>query len=314
MSKKNILIISFLLLLGLPLIVLAKTIKVDLSSGAIIQGQLLVEKTDSLIIDIGYDVISIPLDKVKNTSYKNTLNSPDKTILKAKGLYFESAEKKEHSVEKNVLRRAESVVKIHTPIGLGSGFIIRDDGYVVTNFHVIEGEHKITITLFKTEAQGLRKILFTNVRIVATDPYSDLALLKIEDKHSHKLIPLPLNQQNLSTQGQTVFSIGSPLGFDRTVGQGIISMPNRQISGHLYIQSTVQTNPGNSGGPLFNLQGEVIGVINMKIASIGIEGLNFAIPVRVLKYFLDNADAYAFDVKNPNTGFRYFQMPTASPK
>jgi len=309
LQKKGILSILIALTSQLYILfsspVLAQTVQVELSGGAMIQGELLIKKTDVVIIDIGVDVLSIPVNKIKQ------IVEPEKkdAISTAHGLYFESSERSELSVQQNVLRSAESVVKIRTPIGLGSGFIIHPDGYVVTNFHVIEGEHKITVTLFKQEEQGLHKVLFKNVRIVATDPYSDLALLKIEDKHKNELIALPFSAEKQTTQGQTVFSIGSPLGLDRTVGQGIVSMPNRQISGRLYIQSTVQTNPGNSGGPLFNLRGEIIGVTNMKIASVGIEGLNFAIPARVVKYFLDNADAYAFDVKNPNAGFRYFQIP-----
>jgi len=288
----------------------AKTVQISIAGGSLIQGELLVKKTDYLVLDIGYDVLSIPLDKVsKITALENK-----EAVSISQGLYIQSSGRRELSVQQNIQRSAESVVKIHTPIGLGSGFIIHPDGYVVTNFHVIEGEHKITITLFKNEAQGLRKILFENVRIVASDPYSDLALLKIEEQHNQQLIPLPITTQKQTNQGETVFSIGSPLGLDRSVGQGIVSMPNRQISGRLYIQSTVQTNPGNSGGPLFNLYGEVVGVTNMKIASIGIEGLNFAIPARILKYFLDNTDAYAFDVKNPNAGFRYFQVPSINPQ
>ena len=81
------------------------------------------------------------------------------------------------------------------------------------------------------------------------------------------------------------------------------------IGGRLYLQTTTQINPGNSGGPLFNMRGEVIGVNNMKIAAIGAEGLGFAISLNVLKSFLDNRDAYAFDPRNPNTGFRYLKPP-----
>ncbi len=77
------------------------------------------------------------------------------------------------------------------------------------------------------------------------------------------------------------------------------------MDGQLYLQSTVQINPGNSGGPLFNLRGEVVGVNNMKIQAVGIEGLSFAIPANRLRVFLDNIDAYAFDARNTNNGYRY---------
>ena len=75
------------------------------------------------------------------------------------------------------------------------------------------------------------------------------------------------------------------------------------------MQTTTQINPGNSGGPLFNLRGEVVGVNNMKIAAVGAEGLGFSICAQVVKSFLDHRDAYAFDPRNPNAGFRYLRPP-----
>ena len=110
-------------------------------------------------------------------------------------------------------------------------------------------------------------------------------------------------------QGQPVFAIGAPLGLERSVSQGIISLKNRLENGRMYIQTTTQINPGNSGGPLFNLRGEVVGVNNMKIVAAGAEGLGFAIPGAVLKAFLKNRDAFAYDPANPNAGFRYNKPP-----
>ena len=89
----------------------------------------------------------------------------------------------------------------------------------------------------------------------------------------------------------------------------IVSSRNRLVDGLLYIQTTTQINPGNSGGPLFNLRGEVVGVNNMKAMAVGVEGLNFAIPATVLKNFLSNRDAFAFDPRSPNAGFRYNPPP-----
>jgi serine protease Do len=106
-----------------------------------------------------------------------------------------------------------------------------------------------------------------------------------------------------------VFAVGSPLGLDRTVSTGIISLTNRVIRGRLFIQTTTEINPGNSGGPLFNLKGEVVGINDLKLVGIGLEGLNFAIPVSTLKEFLHNRSAFAFDPRNPNAGFRYNRPP-----
>ncbi len=104
-----------------------------------------------------------------------------------------------------------------------------------------------------------------------------------------------------------MFAIGSPLGLERTVTEGILSTKTREMMGELYLQTTAQINPGNSGGPLFNLQGEVVGVTNMKI-NFG-EGLGFAIPVEALKFFLDHRDAYAYSADNPSNPFRYLEPP-----
>ena len=199
---------------------------------------------------------------------------------------------------------------MQTPTGLGSGFVIHEDGYVVTNDHVIAGEHRISVTIFREGARELSKVTYDHVRIVATSSELDLALLKIEPEgaETFKTVALAVGDDGVR-EGQTVFAIGSPLGLDRTVSEGIISVANRVVGGRLYLQTTTQINPGNSGGPLFNLRGEVVGVNNMKIAAFGAEGLGFSISSHVVKSFLDNRDAYAFDPRNPNSGFRYLSPP-----
>jgi serine protease Do len=165
------------------------------------------------------------------------------------------------------------------------------------------------VTQFRRGTAELENVTFNKVRIVALDARLDLALLKIEDAGNTTFPTVPLGDSNIVTEGQTVFAIGSPLGLDRTVSQGIVSSRNRPMDGQLFIQTTTQINPGNSGGPLFNLRGEVVGVTNQKAMMTGIEGLNFAIPVLVVKNFLRNRDAFAFDPRNPNSGFRYLEPP-----
>jgi serine protease Do len=112
--------------------------------------------------------------------------------------------------------------------------------------------------------------------------------------------------------GDHVFAIGSPLGLERTVTEGILSTKTREIEGGLYLQTTAQINPGNSGGPLFNLRGEVVGVTNMKITFS--EGLGFAIPVESVKYFLNHRDAFAYDNDNPGNPYRYLEPPSRNPR
>lgn len=162
---------------------------------------------------------------------------------------------------------------------LGSGFIISEDGYIVTNDHVIDGADEITITL-----NDQRQF---SAEIIGSDPRSDLALIKIE---AEGLPTVPFGDVDDVKVGQWVLAIGSPFNLSHSVAAGIVSFVGRslppQITGQgnyvSFIQTDVAINPGHSGGPLFNLAGEVIGV-NSQIYSNsgGSIGLSFAIPVDI---------------------------------
>lgn len=161
---------------------------------------------------------------------------------------------------------------------VGSGFIISSDGYIVTNHHVISDADEVTITLNdRREFQA---------EVIGSDERSDLALLKIAAEGLHPVTMAPANELKV---GEWVLAIGSPFGLSYSVAAGIVSyigrnLPTRQEVGNYvsYIQTDVAINPGHSGGPLFNLQGEVVG-INSQIFtnSGGSIGLSFAIPVDV---------------------------------
>ena len=129
----------------------------------------------------------------------------------------------------------------------------------------------------------------------------------MEDKDAPRFRFVPLGNSDALSVGERVFAIGSPLGLERTVTEGILSTKTREVGGLLYLQTTAQINPGNSGGPLFNLGGEVIGVINMKVTAG--EGLGFAIPVESLKLFLDHRDAFAYSNDNPSNPYRDLEPP-----
>jgi len=159
---------------------------------------------------------------------------------------------------------------------LGSGFIISDDGYVISNYHVVKDAEEIIVRL-----SDRREFV---AHIVGTDPRSDLAVLKVESE-----TPLPSLKLGKSSEldvGEWVLAIGSPFGFDHSVTAGIVSAKGRSLPNENYvpfIQTDVAINPGNSGGPLFNLDGEVVGV-NSQIYSRtgGFMGLSFAIPIDVV--------------------------------
>jgi len=281
---------------------------VQLKSGASIVAEVIAEKPDRIIVDLGFTVVTVPRDEIESVTAKTAAGSVAPVVDNI-DLYRLAMNPAVLSVKENVDRVGEAVVLIRTPIGLGSGFFIHSSGYIVTNEHVIAGEYNITVTQFRRGATELEKVQYNKVRIVALDSRLDLALLKIEDAGPVLFPTVPLGDGGAINDGQTVFAIGSPLGLDRTVSQGIISARTRPLDGQLYIQTTTQINPGNSGGPLFNLRGEVVGVNNMKAMEVGVEGLNFAIPTGVLKSFLSHRDAFAFDPRNPNAGYRYLEPP-----
>ena len=121
------------------------------------------------------------------------------------------------------------------------------------------------------------------------------------------ITPVVLAPHDRNRPGEAVFVIGNPLGLERSVTQGVISRAARNFNGLLLLQTDAPVNPGNSGGPLFNAQGQVIGIINMQIPTR--QGLNFAIPVRHARFLLEHLEDYVFDETNAESGFLYLDPP-----
>lgn len=291
-------------------VIFAEPSVIDLKSGAQLRAEVLAERPDRVVVDLGFTVLSIPREEVDRVAALAATSAEAMDVAPVGQLFRTVLNPALLPVQAHVEHVGGAVVLVQSPTGLGSGFIIHPDGYVVTNHHVVAGETELSVTRFLRAAGELERVRHQRVRIVATDPRADLALLRIEDTRGVGAFPtVPVGESQTLEEGQGVFAIGSPLGLDRTVSQGIVSSRNRLVDGQLYIQTTTQINPGNSGGPLFNLRGEVVGVNNMKAMAVGIEGLNFAIPASVLKSFLRNRDAYAFDPRSPNAGFRYNAPP-----
>jgi serine protease Do len=186
---------------------------------------------------------------------------------------------------------------------------VNDDGYAITNAHVIEGETRIAAVLYQNVPGGLSRRRIENVEIVALNPFFDLALIKLPPLKGLKLRHVLLGSLDDVNAGDGVFAIGNPLGLERSVSQGIISNRNRNIEGQIYIQTDAAINPGNSGGPLFNLKGEVIGVTSRGAHAAIADNLGFAIPISYVKDFLRNREAFSYDKENPNTGYRYLDPP-----
>ncbi len=158
--------------------------------------------------------------------------------------------------------------------GLGSGFIVSPDGLILTNAHVVDGAQEVTVKL--TDRREFK------AKVLGSDPQTDVAVIRIDAKD---LPVVRLGDPSRVKVGEPVLAIGSPYGFENTVTAGIVSAKSRSLPDDTYvpfIQTDVAVNPGNSGGPLFNQRGEVIG-INSQIYSQtgGYQGLSFAIPINV---------------------------------
>jgi serine protease Do len=167
-------------------------------------------------------------------------------------------------------RKGGSAQQEEVPRGVGSGFIISDDGYIMTNAHVVDGASEVYVTL--TDKREFK------AKIIGSDTRTDVALLKIEGS---KLPSVAMGDSDKIRAGEWVLAIGSPFGLENTVTAGIISAKARDTGDYLpLIQTDVAVNPGNSGGPLINLKGEVIG-INSQIYSRsgGFMGISFAVPI-----------------------------------
>jgi len=158
--------------------------------------------------------------------------------------------------------------------GIGSGFLISTDGYILTNGHVVDGAARVSVRLAGTHADHA-------ARVVGIDRRTDVALLKID---ASRLPAVVIGDATAVKVGEWVAAIGSPFGFASTITAGIVSATGREIEESMvpFIQTDVAVNPGNSGGPLLNLGGEVIGINSMIYSQTGgYMGVSFAIPIDV---------------------------------
>ncbi len=277
---------------------------VVLKGGAKVQAPLLKGSDGAVVLDLGYDVLRIPRNEILAV-YEDQQTEAGTAPVDTNQLY--SAQSPERiSTEEASKLYSPSVVLVKTAAGLGSGFFINKQGYLITNFHVIAGEKHISVTQFLLEGKVLRRVVHKEVEIVAAAPFHDLVVLRLEDFDTAVTPVIFEPEENLNI-GETVFAIGNPLGLERTVTEGVLSQTHRNFGGILYLQVDAPVNPGNSGGPLFNARGQVVGIINMGVPSM--EGLNFAIPARHAKYILDHIDAFAYDATNPESGFVYPDPP-----
>ena len=281
---------------------------IELKTGQTVTGEVLKETEADLLVDLGVDVLRIPRDRVASRVSADAPGSGEPEATAGGELFRVATDLPIRSVRELAEQRGPGVVLVRTPGGLGSGWIISDRGHCITNFHVVEGETRISATIMLSgDETDVTRRRIEDVEILALNPFLDLALLQIPVQDDFRFTTLPLAPDETLREGQEVFAIGNPLGLERSVSQGIVSTRNRNFEGITYIQTTADINPGNSGGPLFDTRGRVVGVTNMKL--LGGEGLGFAIPISYVKHFLRNREAFAYDRNQPNTGVRYLDAP-----
>ena len=181
---------------------------------------------------------------------------------------------------------------------LGTGFVVSEDGYILTNAHVVsesgQAVSTVTVTFKGDGAQGAQ----VEGVVLGADESTDVALIKVDPSQAPALVPIPLGDSSKVTVGEEVVAIGNPLGLDFSLSSGVVSATDRQlqspngatISGG--IQTDAAINSGNSGGPLINANGQVIG-INEQIASQGggNEGIGFAVPINTAVQIMEQIKA-----------------------
>src|SRR5262245_61316469 len=173
----------------------------------------------------------------------------------------------------------------------GSGVVLTADGYIVTNAHVVRGARRVQVLLREKAARGTSVLKsrgeILGATVVGLDDETDLAVLKVARSG---LPALELGDSETLRQGQIVMAFGSPLGFDNSATMGVVSSVARQLeteSPMIYIQTDAPISPGNSGGPLVDIDGRVVGINTLKFAQAGGEGLVFAAPSNIVKNVFD---------------------------
>jgi S1-C subfamily serine protease len=213
----------------------------------------------------------------------------------------------ENSISRLFTQQADTIVLVGvvSPRGsnLGTGFVVGEDGLVATNYHLVEGAKRILVKLRNNHG-------FARVRLLSFDAQRDLALLKVD---ARALRVVKLGDSNRLQVGQKVVAIGNPLGLESTVSDGLISSVREVSKNVSLLQVSVPLSPGSSGGPLFNLDGEVVGVTTASFLQG--QNLNFAVPVNYLKSLIwrasqieDQARMTSEAEKPESRDFRFYRI------
>ncbi|HEX3655168.1 MAG TPA: trypsin-like peptidase domain-containing protein [Pirellulales bacterium] len=285
---------------------LAEQVTVTLVGGSKITANLLRESPEGVVLDLGFDVLNVPAKRVLDIR-RNKVD--ERTGAKQDSGIFTTGRLEAADVPELVKRYGDAVVMVKNALGRGSGFLISKQGHLITNYHVVENQTKVQVTMFRSTRHGYEKHELKRVKILALQPMRDIALLMLDPSELPGELPTPvvIDDRDDLRVGDLVFAIGNPLGLERSVTQGIVSSTTRTI-GHLrMVQTDASINPGNSGGPLFNARGEVVAIVCAGATMF--DGLAFGIPASDLVDFLVHRDSYLYDSSQPQNGVTYLPPP-----
>lgn len=230
-------------------------------------------------IEIG-DVVSAKKIEMKkkeksslwNEAFGSETNLNKDSSIKLDGGILQKTSSSISSIQDIVREYGQSIVLVQAGQSVGSGFVVSSDGYILTNSHVVQGNKSVTIKMIEENK------VFSNVEVIKVNPIRDIALLKINDVGS--FYPVVLGNSDSVAEGERVVTIGNPAGLEKTISDGLISSI-RNLSGTIIFQISVPISPGSSGGPLFNIQGEVIGITTMSFTEG--QNINFAVAINYAK-------------------------------
>lgn len=281
-------------------IVLVAVLCVVLSGFAAFGGTYL---ANSMVDDTQRDSVSVIYKNTSGYSDNSGISNTDSTVGKI-GTYADVAEKVASSVVeiRTETVSTSSIFSQYITEGAGSGVVITSDGYIITNNHVIDGASTVTVTMNDGTSYP--------AEVIGSDSESDLAVIKID---ATGLTPAVVGDSSKLVVGEEVIAIGNPLGsLGGTVTNGIISALARQVTidgtEMTLLQTNAAVNPGNSGGGLFNLAGELVGIVNAKSSGSGIEGLGFAIPSDIASTVVEQLINYGYVRGRVSLGISYMDI------
>jgi serine protease Do len=296
----------------------------QLKGGGEIFGNLIKETPEAVFVDIGPEVIRIPVAGIERrlTPEEFTAEAQKNGSMTGGGsgvfdpetgsVIFRRRDSSNLKSQTEILNAAKrSVVLVSNSRGRGSGWVLDKEGRIVTNHHVIGNEKYQTVTIFVQKGNQWERKRIDDCKVEAFSKIYDISIVRLNmDKvreEGIELYPVTIAAPNSLEAGEPVFAIGNPgMGgqiLEHSISEGIVSSLARNFDDIIYVQTTAAVNPGNSGGPLLNAAGEVVGLITLKATFQ--EGIAFALPGSLIMHFLETSKAFEYSETNRNQGYKY---------